>query len=85
MTRHNDSRQLSAIRDLSGKHFDYIAAVLFLEDYRILRAGIIPYQVVVDRSTFVVRTNSHKFVLSDEIWKIPDVRDVTGDLCAVIL
>jgi len=85
MTRHNESRQLSAIRDLSGEHFDFIAAVLFLEDYRILRAGIIPYQIVLDRSTFVSRTNSHKFILSDEIWGIPGVRDVTGDLCAVIL
>jgi hypothetical protein len=33
ITRFNNSRQLSAIRDLNGGHFDFIAGVLFNEDY----------------------------------------------------
>jgi hypothetical protein len=32
ITRHNASRQLSAIRDFGGAHFDVLAAVLFRED-----------------------------------------------------
>lgn len=78
INRHNASRQLSAIRDLNGGHFDFLAAVLFSEDYSILRAAIIPRGVIVERSAFVVRTNSHKFILRDHIWDIAGVQDVTA-------
>jgi len=33
----NKSRQLSAIRDLNGAHFDFLAGVLFAEDYSVMR------------------------------------------------
>jgi hypothetical protein len=39
ITRHSRSRQLSAIRDLGGAHFDFLAAVLFSEDYTVQRAA----------------------------------------------
>lgn len=85
ITRHNPSRQLSAIRDLEGRHFAYLAGVLFSEDYGILRAAIIPHAVVVSRAAFVARTNSHKFLLHDEVWEARGVRDVTDELRAVTL
>jgi hypothetical protein len=80
INRHNASRQLSAIRDLTGGHFDYLAAVLFTEDYSILRAAVIPRDVIVERSTFVARTNSHRFLLRDDVWNIDGVKDVTAAL-----
>jgi hypothetical protein len=83
ITRHSESRQLSAIRDLVGRHFDYLAAVVFSEDYGILRAAIIPYAVVEQRATFVERTNSHRFILHDEVWSAPGVRDVRQALSEV--
>tara|TARA_R110000787_G_scaffold42334_4_gene104123 strand:- start:2324 stop:2812 length:489 start_codon:yes stop_codon:yes gene_type:complete len=85
ITRHNGSRQLSAIRDLGGAHFDILAGVLFAEDYTVARAGLIPREVIIERATFVERTNSHRFPLRDEIWDAPDVRDVTDVLKAVEL
>ena len=85
VTRYNRSRQLSAIRDLAGAHFDYLAGVVFNEDYTILRAAIIPYAVAKERSSFVERTNSHRFLLRDDVWDAPNVRDVTGELRAVSL
>jgi hypothetical protein len=85
VTRFNKSRQLSAIRDFDGAHFDFLAGVLFSEDYSVLRAAIIPRAVVVDRAVFVQRTNSHKFILRDEIWDAPGVRDATADLTGVKL
>ena len=85
ITRHNSSRQLSAIRDLQGGNFDILAGVLFNEDYTILRAAVIPHEVVTTHSTFVERTNSHKFLLRDEIWNLLGVRDVTKELRAVTL
>src|SRR5882757_9786398 len=45
MTRHNVSRQLSGIRNFQGRHFDFLAGVVFTESYEVLRAAIIPYAV----------------------------------------
>jgi hypothetical protein len=85
MTRFNNSRQLSAIRDLGGGHFDFIAGVLFNEDYTVLRAALIPHAVAVARSTFAERTNSYKFLLHDDVWNAPGVRDVTQELITITL
>jgi hypothetical protein len=60
MTRHNKSRQLSAIRDLAG----LLAGVLLSEQYTVVRAAIIPRIVVEARAKFIAHTNSHKFMLS---------------------
>jgi hypothetical protein len=85
ITRHNQSRQLSAIRDLAGCHFDFLAGVLFSEDYSILRAAIIPHAVVMEHATFVTRTNSHRFILRDNVWDAPGVTEVTQQLSAIRL
>lgn len=76
--RRNKSRQLSAIRDLDG--FDILAAVLFDDDYRIVRAALIPAAIVRNRSTYIEHTNSHKFLLRDGIWDAAGVTDVTDRL-----
>ena len=85
MTRHNKSRQLSAIRDLAGLHFDFLAGVLLSEQYTVVRAAIIPRIVVEARAKFIAHTNSHKFMLHDDVWDAPSVQDVTEQLCAVTL
>ena len=71
-------RQLSAIRDLDG--FDILAAVLFDDDYQIMRAALIPVSVVREKSTYIQHTNSHKFLLRDAIWNAGGVEDVTACL-----
>lgn len=76
----NRSRQLSAIRDLRG--FDVLAAVLFDHEYRVHRAALIPATVVRDRSKYINHTNSHKFLLQDDVWDIGEVVDTTERLCA---
>ncbi|WP_131196048.1 hypothetical protein [Lichenihabitans psoromatis] len=78
LTRHNGSRQLSAIRNLEARHFDHLAAVLMNEDFSILLAAIIPHEVVVARASFVKHTNSSKFMLVDQVWQCDGVRDVTA-------
>lgn len=80
--QHNTSRQLSAIRDLAG--FDVLAGVLFNAEFGVARASLIPSSVVRDRSTFSKHTNSHRFLLRDDIWDASGVQDVTTDLRAVI-
>jgi hypothetical protein len=81
MTRHNKSRQLSAIRDLAG----LLAGVLLSEQYTVVRAAIIPRIVVEARAKFIAHTNSHKFMLHDDVWDAPSVQDVTEQLRAVTL
>lgn len=85
LTRDNGSRQLSAIRDLEGRHFDVLAGVLFTKDYDIQRAALIPYAVVSNRCAFVKHTNSHKFFLKEDVWSAPGVQDVTQCLRRVSL
>jgi len=82
-TRHNPSRQLSAIRELDKGGFDFLAGVIFAEDYTVARAAIIPHNMVLANSAFVERTNSWRFVLRDSVWDWPSVVDVTEKLSAV--
>lgn len=83
LTRFNASRQLSAVRNLEKAHFDFLAGVLFNEDFSVQRAALIPYQVVKDHAVFVKHTNAWKFVLADPIWAVPGVEDLTERLRAV--
>jgi hypothetical protein len=85
LTTHNKSRQLGALRDLPQQGFDVLAAVLFEEDYRVLRAALIPHARVTALATRVERTNSWRFILRDSVWSHPDVRDVTAELRATEL
>ncbi len=80
LTTHNASRQLSAIRRLPEKNFDYIAGVLFNREFSILRAALIPHALVLEHSNYVEATNSWRFLLRDEDWDWPGVEDVTATL-----
>jgi hypothetical protein len=80
LTRHSRVRQLGALRDLNDGHFDYLAAVLFEEDFSVLRAALVPHRLVLERSGYVERTNSWRFLLRDEVWGWDGVRDVTAEL-----
>ena len=80
VTRFNNSRQLSAIRDLAGSHFDFLAGVIFKADYTVMRAALIPHALALERATYVKHTNSHRFLLRDDIWNAHEVRDVTREL-----
>jgi hypothetical protein len=83
ITRYNNSRQMSAIRDLGGAHFDFLAGVLFNEDYSVMRAALIPHAIALARASFVERTNSHRFLLRDDVWDVEGVRNVTRELQTV--
>lgn len=80
ITAHNRSRQLSSIRGLDQRHFDFLAGVLFAEDFSVMRACLIPYAQVVEHSTYVGHTNSARFLLADAVWVLPGVIDVTAKL-----
>ena len=81
----NGSRQLSALRDLDGDHFDFLGAVLFNEDFTVHRAAVIPMAVVRKHSKPDEHVRANRFMLNDKVWDDPQVWDVTDKLQAVDL
>ncbi|WP_066644266.1 hypothetical protein [Sphingomonas sp. CCH16-B10] len=79
-TRHNNSRQLGALRGLSDGGFDFLAAVIFAENYTVSRAAIIPHATVLANAKYYEWTKSWRFLLRDTAWEWPDVVDVTENL-----
>ena len=85
----NGSRQLSAIRNLEERHFDFLAGLLFNKDYSVYKAALIPHSVLLGLKrerkhiSFQEHTNSHVFLLVEDIWEDPRVKDVTEKLRAV--
>ena len=82
LTRHNGSRQLGALRKMNAPAppFDHLAGVLFKEDFQVIRAAIIPFNIVRTQCTYVTHSNSWRFLLRDRIWTLPGVQDVTASL-----
>lgn len=85
VTSRNKSRQLSAIRELDNRHFDFLAAIIFNERYEVAKAIIVPHCSICTRCTYVEHTNSHKLLLHDDVWKLRGAKDVTKKLKAVRL
>jgi alkylated DNA nucleotide flippase Atl1 len=76
VTGKSGERQLSAIRNLEMKRFDFLVGVLFGIDYRVLRAAIIPHAIVRDNCRYSDHTKSSVFQLTDGVWDIPGVVDL---------
>jgi hypothetical protein len=80
MTKYNGSRQLSALRNLDKDPFDQLAGVLVDAEFRVIKAVLVPVEIVRVRSKHIEHTNSWKFMLTDDVWKLPGVLDVTEPL-----
>lgn len=80
----NKSRQLSAIRNLETKPFDVLAAILFDDDYRIILAALIPFDLVKQRSVYRQHTNSNLFHLRDSVLVENGVKDVTSKIASTL-
>lgn len=76
VTPANKSRQLSAIRDIEGRHFTFLIAVVYNKDFDVILALKIPYAVVLAKSTYVEATNSHKLMAEDSLRDVPGVEDI---------
>jgi len=80
ITRHSSSRELPAIQDLANRPFATLAAVLFREEFTVLRAALVPVDVVTANASYSEHARSWRFLLTDGIWAAPGVSDVTVDL-----
>jgi hypothetical protein len=80
ITRQNPSREVSALRDLDKRHFDYLIGVLFNEEFRVLRACRIPHSTVLKVAKYSNHTNAWRFHLRDSLWSMPGVVDLTAKI-----
>jgi hypothetical protein len=85
LTADNPSRMLSAIRDCDAGHFDYLAGVLFREDFSFAKACLVPFDVVLRRSTYRKNVNAHIFELKDELWNTTGVVDISMQIADALV
>lgn len=84
ITPFNVSRQLSILRGLDAEPplFDLLVAILFNPDFTILRAALMPIDVVRARAARHDYVNGWRLVLTDPVWELPGVEDVTERIAA---
>jgi len=82
MTPENPSRQLSVIRNLDIDQFDFLVGVVFAEDFSVLRAAMVPRELVRAHASYKKHVNGWILHLRDAIWEVAGVKDVTPELIA---
>lgn len=80
ITRRNPSRQLSTIRGLAadGDSFDVLLGILFDGKFAVWRAALVPISVVRLRAKRQEHVNGWRLMLTEPVWALPGVTDVTG-------
>lgn len=73
----NPSRQLGVLRNLAGKDFDFLVAVLFAPDWSVKLAVRIPHAVVADVASFRAHVNGHVMHLRLRLLEHGGVQDIT--------
>lgn len=80
ITPGNKSTQLGVIRNIDGKDFDFLVAVVFDEDWQVCYAAKIPYQTVPLLVTYRAHVNGHTMHLRPTVFDMPNVEDVSHKL-----
>ena len=73
----NGSRQLSAIRDIEGEHFDFVIAVIYDAQFEILQVLQIPRAVVKAMGVWREHTRSFTIYADARMAAQPGVKDIT--------
>ena len=77
VTSTNPSRQLSSIRQLNEKHFDWLLAIIFNEEFEVEQAVLLPHEAIADYATHREHTNSHILVMKGAVLKDARLKDIT--------
>src|SRR3990172_22827 len=80
ITPRNKSLQVSAIRNIDGRHFDFLIAVIYDQHFDILRAFEIPYEVVRRLGRHSDHTNSLILYARDTLLGQDGVKDITESI-----
>ncbi|MCA8332668.1 hypothetical protein [Burkholderia cepacia] len=78
VTLQNRSTQLSPIRSLAGAHFDYLVAVAFDSDWKVMMAAKIPHTVVSALASYKAHVNGHVMQLRSTVFSVEGVEDITA-------
>lgn len=79
-TPENKSTQLGVIRNLDGKDFDFLVAVIFDANWQVRYAAKIPYRTVPLLATYRPHVNGHIMHLRPTVFDNPSVEDVSHEL-----
>lgn len=77
LTSWNKSRQLSAIRDIDGKHFEFLVVVLFAADFSVQRACLLPATLVTTSARYKEYVNAYIIHANDKLFAQDGVKDIT--------
>ena len=80
ITPENKSKQLGVIRNLEGKDFDFLVAVIFDANWDVQLAAEIPHEVVESLAAFRSHVNGHIMHLNPTIFNNPNVKDISSKL-----
>lgn len=80
ITPNNKSTQLGVVRNLEGVDFDFLVAVVFDQDWTVLRAAKIPHRAVASVAAFRPHVNGHVMHLRPSVFDDPEVEDISGTL-----
>lgn len=80
VTPQNPSTELSAIRNLPQRPFDFLVAVIYRADFSLDYAGMVPFDAVVELAKYVKHTNAYRFLMKRTVLDDPRVTDVTSKL-----
>ncbi len=78
LTAHNQSRQLSAIRNLESRDFDYLIAVLFNDKVEVQQVVKIPHDIIEKYARYSEHVHAHILVLQQNILNDATVEDITA-------
>ena len=67
ITKHNPSRQLSVIRNLDDKLFDFLIAVIFDEDFNVTEIWKVPHRFVREHTNWSEHQNGHIFYANPNV------------------
>lgn len=76
----NTLPQLSAIRNLTSKPFDVLAAVAYDANLSVQYAALIPVDVVEELGRYSSHSNSHVLIFKRNLLDDPRIREITASL-----
>jgi hypothetical protein len=76
-TAFNDSCQLSAIRKLDTRPFDFLVAVIFQPNFEIEFAGVVKIEHVLQYCRQSTHVNGHLMDFKPSLWAAPTTTDIT--------
>jgi len=77
VTPTNPSLQMSVIRGLDLRHFDFLIGVILEADFSIRYAAKLPHDLVAAHSVYRQHVNGHILRLTKRIVSLPEATDIT--------